>query len=319
MTDEWRNQGFDELCERLAPDGVLAQWLPIYNVTPEETRGIVRTFLAEFPESALWYNGANLLLLGFKGTFELSLRGVRERLQHPGIATDLAVSHLGGPNELLADPKYFVAGFLMGPVGLAALAKGGPIYTDNRPALEFTWRGFPEWGPERVYRLILANMAAIRPHVEAFSPYLRDGPAEVAPEIAGIRERYLRRLQAVAIDGLGSVAWSRGRVADALELYRQALALSPDFAQAHVNLASLLQRMGRLDAAGAEYSEAIRLEPRHAEAYYGLGTLGERRERPAEALRAYHRAVEIKGDFRLALARIAALRPRGQSLDSAER
>src|SRR5256886_3699407 len=135
--------------ERLAPHRALAQWLPIYNVTPEETRGIVRTFLAEFPESALWYNGANLLLLGFKGTFELSLRGVRERLQHPGIATDLAVSHLGGPNELLADPKYFVAGFLMGPVGLAALAKGGPVYTDNRPALEPTWRGVPAWGPGR--------------------------------------------------------------------------------------------------------------------------------------------------------------------------
>ena len=62
-------------------------------------------------------------------------------------------------------------------------------------------------------------------------------------------------------------------IANSLDLYRQARALSPDFAQARVNLGSLLQRMGGLDAAEVEYSKAIRLEPRYPEAYYGLGTL----------------------------------------------
>ena len=117
----------------------------------------------------------------------LSRHELRERLQRPEVANDLAVSHLGGAQELLADPKYFLAGFLMGPAGLAALAKDAPIYTDNHPALEFTWHDFAEWGPERGFGLILANMAAIGPRIEEISAYLRDEPGEQAPEIGGIR------------------------------------------------------------------------------------------------------------------------------------
>lgn len=90
-------------------------------------------------------------------------------------------------------------------------------------------------------------------------------------------------------------------------LYSRAITLSPDFAQAHTNLASLLHRTGQLDDAQTEYQEALRLEHRFAEAHYGMGTLWEQRGRLPDALQAYNRAIDVKKDFRWAQARVARL------------
>src|SRR5204862_2582066 len=117
----------------------------------------------------------------------------------------------------------------------------------------FTWTAFHEWGLERGDRLILENTQALRPHLEDATPYLRDAPRELAQEIAHVRDQYLGQLEAIGVDNLAIGALRQGRIADALALDRQALAISPDFAQAHVNLGSLLQRSGQLEAARAEY------------------------------------------------------------------
>jgi spermidine synthase len=292
---------------RLNPNGVLAQWLPIYNVTPEEARGITRTMRTVFPQTVLWHNGANLLLIGFNGIFELSRTHMAQQVQHKAIARDLAISHLGDPQSVLTDPDNFLAGFLVGPRGLAAYTSGAAIYTDNRPALEFTWRNFTEWGPLRAERLILANVELLHSHLENIAPYIPDASGESIAVVDRMRRRYLNRLEAIALDNLATYAASQGRTADARNLYRRAITLSPDFAQAHTNFASLLQRTGELDNAETEYREALRLEPRFAEAHYGIGTLWEQRGLLPDALKAYHQALNIKKDFRWAQARVARL------------
>jgi spermidine synthase len=292
---------------RLNPNGVLAQWLPIYNVTPDETRGIARTMGLVFPQTILWHNGANLLLIGFNGTFELSRTRLAEQLQREPIARDLAISHLGDPQSALADPDYFLAGFLMGPRALDAFTLGAAIYTDNRPALEFTWRDFNEWGPLRAERLILANTRMLQAHLEDVGPYVANADSQSLATIDRARGRYLNRLEAIALDNLGTYAMGQERTEEARNLYSRAITLSPDFAQAHTNLASLLHRAGQLDDAQTAYQEALRLEPRFAEAHYGMGTLWEQRGRVPDALQAYNRAIDIKKDFRWAQARAARL------------
>lgn len=86
--------------------------------------------------------------------------------------------------------------------------------------------------------------------------------------------------------------------AQARILYAQLLALTPDNADAHVNLGRLLHEVGRLAEARDHYRAALSLRPRDATAAYNLAvSLGDE-GRTAEAMQWYHLALEA--DPRLA-------------------
>ena len=55
--------------------------------------------------------------------------------------------------------------------------------------------------------------------------------------------------------------------------YREALALRPDYPEAHNNLAILLQLNGETDDAERHYLEVLRLRPEDPEAHYNYGLL----------------------------------------------
>ena len=46
--------------ERLAPDGVISMWLPMYTLTPANFAMIVRAFRNVFPETVIWYEPSAL-------------------------------------------------------------------------------------------------------------------------------------------------------------------------------------------------------------------------------------------------------------------
>ena len=50
--------------ERLNPGGILAQFVPSLFFTTEQFRSVLRTFLDIFPQSALWFNSSEFLLIG---------------------------------------------------------------------------------------------------------------------------------------------------------------------------------------------------------------------------------------------------------------
>ena len=52
-----------------------------------------------------------------------------------------------------------------------------------------------------------------------------------------------------------------GRLEEAEASYTQAIALKPDYAEAHSNLGNTLQELGRLKEAEASYTQAIALKP----------------------------------------------------------
>jgi tetratricopeptide (TPR) repeat protein len=62
-----------------------------------------------------------------------------------------------------------------------------------------------------------------------------------------------------------------GRVEEAIESYRRAIAARGDFAEAHNNLGSALAVMGKLEDAIACYRQAIALRPGYANAHANLG------------------------------------------------
>ena len=93
----------------------------------------------------------------------------------------------------------------------------------------------------------------------------------------------------------------------AVENYRHALDLAPDWVDAHINLGVALYQMGRADEARAEFLSAVELDPLNGISRYNLGCVLEEQGQIDEAidhLRRAARALPAHADvhFNLALA-----------------
>ncbi|MBV8199273.1 MAG: tetratricopeptide repeat protein [Acidobacteria bacterium] len=75
--------------------------------------------------------------------------------------------------------------------------------------------------------------------------------------------------------------------------YRQALAIDPDLADAHLNLGRLLHEGGDPAAAEAHYRKALAVDPDDALAAYNLGVALQDQRRPREAAEAYEQALGL--------------------------
>ena len=81
----------------------------------------------------------------------------------------------------------------------------------------------------------------------------------------------------------------------AVHTYRQALALDPGHADAHVNLGRLLHEAGELAEAERHYRATLGLRPDDATAAFNLAVAIEDQGRDDEALEQYERAITIDG------------------------
>jgi tetratricopeptide (TPR) repeat protein len=96
------------------------------------------------------------------------------------------------------------------------------------------------------------------------------------------------------ICALGDRALHDGRVADAVRHYRQALAMKPDQAKVHNNLANMFQQQGHLADAVAQYRKAIALEPQQALFYNNLANIFVECGRLAQGIELYRTAIALQ-------------------------
>jgi tetratricopeptide (TPR) repeat protein len=92
---------------------------------------------------------------------------------------------------------------------------------------------------------------------------------------------------------------------EAAKAYRCALALEPDFADAHCNLGTIQYNRGERDEARRHYAAALLADPGHSEANFNFASLLEEEGRHETALRHYKRALDTDPFFaeaRLSLA-----------------
>jgi len=100
--------------------------------------------------------------------------------------------------------------------------------------------------------------------------------------------------QPLAIAWLGLAAAGLGRDDDAITQLRRAIAIAPDRAGLHVQLALALHRQAKDDEAIAELDRATTLRPNLAAAWLTLGQLHAQHENPARAVFALRRALAIE-------------------------
>ncbi|MBF0140175.1 MAG: tetratricopeptide repeat protein [Magnetococcales bacterium] len=90
---------------------------------------------------------------------------------------------------------------------------------------------------------------------------------------------------------MANVLRDQGRFAEAEGCYRQTLGIHPGHIEARNNLGVLLQRLGRHAEAEAMYLQIIALRPDLADVYFNLGNLYRESKRPDAAEQAYRKAL----------------------------
>ena len=76
---------YEQVSSHLSDEGMMTQWLPIYQMPAEASRMIVSTFLRVFPEALLFRGFADdLILLGSKNPIDLE--GMNDRMSHERLA-----------------------------------------------------------------------------------------------------------------------------------------------------------------------------------------------------------------------------------------
>jgi spermidine synthase len=261
---------YARVAERLRPGGVVGQFVPLPFLDVEQLRSLVRSFLDVFPESVLWYNTSELLLIGSRDA-PLALREGRLRLlaADARIRDDLHYSHWDGADYWLSQPVVLAAGFLSGPRGLAALAGDAPPFRDDRPVLEYAAEAMLARDPPE-----LTSVSVLRRYLDPPETVLERGaePA-LAREAVTIREMNLADLVAAARLRQIEPLKARGDYTAIAGLLTQVIALQPHQATARRMFADALVYLGRLDEARSAYARALAVRPDDALAHRGFGAV----------------------------------------------
>jgi Flp pilus assembly protein TadD len=88
----------------------------------------------------------------------------------------------------------------------------------------------------------------------------------------------------------GLLQAGEGHDAQAVSAFRRALAITPDWAEAHSLLGSALARSGNLREAEEELRKAVQLQPDYAEGWYFLGEFLKSHGKDQEAQEAFAKA-----------------------------
>ena len=238
----YTREHYQALRERLAPGGLVCQWLPLHQLDLGSFRDVVTTFQGVFPEATLWllrFN-ADVPVVGLVGGHEV-LRVDVERL-----ALRMASGSLGAALKplALADPLRLLGCRLAGSGSLRALSAGGREATDDLPRVLFgAARSVYRMG-EAPHDRLVALLEKVEPEWEGLSSAIVERLEAFRRardrHLKGLAKEYSGRGQEAVEDYLASAGLSREYTAG----YAQAVVVASAFARENPELArSILERL----------------------------------------------------------------------------
>ena len=101
---------------------------------------------------------------------------------------------------------------------------------------------------------------------------------------------------AEVLNNLGNILRDQDKVDAAIEALKGAVKIQPDFADAYNNLGLALAKKGDLEPAMKAYSKALIIQPDHADAHNNIGNIFKERDEFDKAIGAYTKALTIEPD-----------------------
>lgn len=118
---------FTLMRDRLNEGGIASFWLPIEQLTAEETKSILRAFHSAFPNASVWGGpDTQWIMVGVNGSLQKLTREDMSRLWREESRADLVRIGIEAPDQLAAL-------FLMDAKGIDELTEGSLPLTDNWP------------------------------------------------------------------------------------------------------------------------------------------------------------------------------------------
>ena len=102
---------------------------------------------------------------------------------------------------------------------------------------------------------------------------------------------------AEAHNNLAGTFQELGQLDQAVERYRKSLVIKPNYAEAHNNLGNALRELNQLESAIKSYQMAIDIKPDYVEAHYSLGIIYQELNQLESAIKSYQKAIDIKPDY----------------------
>jgi len=164
--------------QRLNPGGIICQWLPLYELTADNLRSVVRTIRENFAYTMIWVTHYDAEIIASNAPLVIDEAAMEQRIAHREIMGDLRQIKMGSAES-------FLSFFVMGTEGAKIYSSGGTINTDDNLYLEFS-------APRSIGQEYLraGNLAEILRYRENIVPYLR------SPENAAAQGRQKQRWQA---------------------------------------------------------------------------------------------------------------------------
>jgi spermidine synthase len=176
---------FKLAAQHLNPGGIVCQWLPIYELTDENLKSVVKTFRENFAHTVVWLTHNDAVLIGSNSPIIIDEEELERRIRVPQVLQDLQRVKMGSAEDFLS---YFV----MGNEGAKAYSSGGIINTDDNLYLEFS-------APRSVGKahLMGTNLSDVIKYRESILPYLLTPADEVGQ--ARQKARWAENLNAAVL------------------------------------------------------------------------------------------------------------------------
>ncbi len=281
--------------QRLAPGGIMCQWLHLYRMFPSDVKLILKTFHEEFPYVSVWSSiPGDLLLIGSMQPHELSCERLAQRMREPAIQEALKPVHVERPELLLQL-------FLLGNEEIEQLtADVAWVHRDDQPFIEFS-------APKALYigQTFHTNYDGIW--------RFKSTPKAIAPDYDE-RNEDADFYRATAELWKSRSDWTREK--DAL---KQVVKLDPRSGQAWASLAEASLRAGEQISTEEALVNAERLSPAEPKIYRLLGRIYAVQHRLEEAQRFYLRFASLTvSDGPTAFDIAEVLREAGRFLEASE-
>ena len=217
---------YELVARRLAPGGVVAQWLPLHIMPPSYAAAAAAAFQAVFPDAILWVepNDSSGILLGRTALGETPLGAV-----WPGLARSLETR--------TRSAEQFGAGIALDREALSRYAELAPPVTDDNQKLAYGSLG----------------------DLLAYGPTMARANLDVIGQVA-------REEAVLTLPGPGSFAGARPSETETIQMLERVRGWRPDDLRPLVMLVVLYERAGRHADARAVAAELLAIEPDlHAE------------------------------------------------------
>lgn len=242
----------------LAPGGIMGQWVPMYELSQRDFLAILRSFTHVFTNSVLFFNGVDIVMLGFRDEVHLDVDVLRRNFERPEVRESLAGVGILSPETVLG---MMVAEMSQAP----QLVGEGPLHTDGHPIVEFS-------APKNALTYTVdSNQDVLLANFTDLPESLLEGLTDIQAE--AVRKNH----EALHLSLQANVANDGGDPVTAQRLLQEALERAPDHPVVRNEIAGLALRMakqmmkdGRLEEAASQYQAALYFGPDDLEPYHQL-------------------------------------------------